>query len=48
VKALTAGGLYNELAKAPQFAFTPDTPAVVGIIGNGPSDTVFITEPARR
>jgi pimeloyl-ACP methyl ester carboxylesterase len=41
VKALGAGGVYTEPAKAPHFAFTRDVPAVVRLTGIGPSDTDY-------
>ena len=40
-KALGPGSFYTEPAGEPHFAFTRDTPAVVYVTGQGPSDTTF-------
>ena len=36
--------LESEPANAPHFAFTGDSPAVVYITGQGPSDTHYVSE----
>ena len=41
---LGPGGFYTEPANAPHFAFTGDSPAVVYITGQGPSDTHYVSE----
>ena len=41
-KSLAAGAFYTEPAAAPHFAFTRDSAAVVYIIGDGPTDTVYV------
>jgi hypothetical protein len=48
VKALSAGGVYTEPAKAPHFAFTREVPAVVRITGIGPSDTDYNVVSSKR
>jgi uncharacterized RmlC-like cupin family protein len=39
---LGPGGFYTEPAGVNHFAFTGDSPAVVYITGNGPTDTVYV------
>ncbi len=41
-RTLGPGGFYTEPAGEPHFAFTRDTPAVVYITGQGPTDTVYV------
>lgn len=48
IRALGSGGFYTEPGKVPHFAATRDESAVVRITGTGPSDTVFVAEPAPR
>ncbi|MET0275159.1 MAG: cupin domain-containing protein [Phenylobacterium sp.] len=45
VKRLEPGSFYTEPADAPHFALTRATPAVVYIIGMGPTDTVYQVRP---
>jgi quercetin dioxygenase-like cupin family protein len=47
-KPLSAGGFYTEPRGAPHFAFTRSEPAVVRLIGMGPSDTSYVAAPASR
>ena len=43
-KALTAGSFYTEPGGVGHFAETKDSPVLVYITGNGPTDTVYIKQ----
>ena len=43
-KALTAGSFYTEPGGVAHFAETKDSPVLVYITGNGPTDTVYIKQ----
>jgi uncharacterized RmlC-like cupin family protein len=42
LKALPAGSFYTEPAGVPHFAESGDEPAVIEIVGFGPTDTVYV------
>jgi len=47
-RTLGPGSFYTEPAGEPHFAFTGDQPTVVYISGQGPTDTVYVADPAAK